>query len=451
MVDKRLLKVYTSTNKRLFRGISVSMLGTVLVFGGVTSMAAKAQSADEYQPYSKAIVIRPGDTLSHIALREMGNASHAEQLALANDVHIDSILKPGDSITVPVSLPVRDEFASVIFTKGQVTKNGVALETNDEVRRNDVVETGKSGYASLEFLTGTLINLQPNTVARIVTLYCRSDDETCVIEMAADRGTLSTDVKRDGDQPTDFRVQTPYASAAVRGTIFDINADSTGLRIGVTEGAVSLSAANSDQEVDLDLGFGSIAVPGSRLSAPIDLLPAPVYRFVPPRITKADVVRWFGLTDVEQYTVQIASSPNGVGIIHDTVVPSDLFRFSEDLPPGDFHMLLRPVDTNGLLGFTATTPITIAEIDPNIGTATASVERQNGNYRIEIVQAPEEANGYEVQISSDFNFTDPVSVDIDANGVALVRAEGENLYARARALLSRTLVGPYGEPSTVND
>ena len=412
--------------------------------------SVSAQSSDA-QAYSKIIQIRPGDTLSHIAERELGNARHAQQLADSNNLDINIILKPGEELIVPVSLPVRDEHATVIFAKGIATLNGGDLKPDDKVRRNDEVETGTTGYASLEFQTGTIINLQPNTLARIVTLHCRSGDETCIIEMAAERGKLSTDVRRDGDQPTDFKVQTPYASAAVRGTKFDVDSDPTGLRIGVTEGNVALGAVSSDQVVDLDVGFGSASAAGSRLGSPIDLMPAPVFRFVPPRITATDVVRWFGLTDVERYTVQIAATAGGVGVIHDAVVEEDLFSHNDELPTGDYQLLVRAVDVNGLLGFIATSPVTLANVDPNIGEVNTVVTRENGNYRVEVIEAPDEATGYEIQVASDANFTDPVSIDVDENGLAFVRLNSDNVFARARALIDRVTVGPYGQPTTVDE
>jgi len=79
------------------------------------------------------------------------------------------------------------------------------------------------------------------------------------------------------------------------------------------------------------------------------------------------------------------------------------------------------------------------------------VERENGTYRIEIVQEVAEATGYEVQISTNASFTDPVSVDVNETGTAVVRLTGDNLFARARALVDRTSVGPYGQATTVNE
>jgi len=326
-------------------------------------------------------------------------AQHAEKLASYNEVELQKILKPGNTLNVPVTLPVRDEFASIIFTKGTVLLNGNSVQSDDKVRLNDQIETGASGYASLEFQTGTLINLQPNTIARILVLHCQPGDETCVIEMAADQGTLTTDVRRDGKQPTDFRVQTPYASAAVRGTKFDIDADDTGLRIGVTEGNVDLSSGYREGLVPLDTGFGVPIAPGTAPGELIALLPAPVFRFVPPRIAIGDTLRWFGLTDTDEYTVQIAASSSGVGIVHDVVVGEDVFVLNDELASGDFSLLLRAVDDKGLKGFVATTPITIAALDRNIEPVNASVQRDGSNFRISVIEQVAGASGYEVQVA----------------------------------------------------
>jgi len=436
--------------RRSVHTIACSVALAVTVIGAIPMAVAQ-----DTQSYTREITIRPGDTLTHIALRELGSAKLAERIADFNGVPLEKILKPGDAIIIPLSLPIRDEFATVLFKKGDVTINGNPVQADDEVRINDVVATGETGYTSLSFQTGTLINLQPNTVARLLVLHCQPKDDTCVIEMAADQGTLTTNVRRDGTQPTDFRVQTPYASAAVRGTIFDIDADDTGLRIGVTEGAVELGATDSDQVVPLDTGFGSASVPGARLGGPIELLPAPVFRYVPPRIAKGDYLRWFGLTDTPEYIVQFAASPNGVGVALDTSVANDLFVFNNDsIPVGDYSVLVRGVDPNGLLGFIASSPITVADIDQALPPVNATVERSGAsgnNYRVSIVEVADDAEGYEIQVASDFDFTDPVSVDIDETGVALVRLNGGKLFARARILMDRTTVGPFGEPTTVTD
>lgn len=448
-----MIEYVNKTIRGLWPTSECALLLSFFITVGLAAVAPSAfsqTSVQSTQSYSRTITIRPGDTLSHIAQRELGSANQAEQLANHNDVGLKKILRPGKTLNVPVSLPVRDEFATIIFSKGSVLLNGVDAQADDQIKLNDSLETGPSGYASLEFQTGTLINLQPNTVARITILHCQTGDDTCVIEMAADRGTLTTDVRRDGKQPTEFRVQTPYASAAVRGTVFDINADDTGLRIGVTEGNVDLITTDRAKLLALDTGFGSATAPNSALGLPVELLPAPVFRFVPPRIAKGDYLRWFGLTDTSEYIVKISASPNGVGIVHDESVSEDLFVLNDELPTGDYTFHLRAVDPKGLLGFTASSPITLAVIDDTIDAVDAAVDVEGGTYRITIVELADSAAGYEVQVASDIDFSDPVSVDIDESGTAFVRLSGEKFFARARALIDRTTVGPFGKASTVN-
>lgn len=434
----------------LVAGLTIALATTGFVSSASAQQASDSDTAST-QTYTREITIRPGDTLSHIAQREMGNANAAERLANYNGLAISKILRPGDTLEIPVSLPIREEFANVIFTKGDVKLNGDPVQLDDEVRLNDSIETGKTGYVSLAFVTGTLINLQPNTVARLITLHCQRGDELCVIEMAADKGTLSTDVRRDGDQPTDFRIRTPYASAAVRGTKFDVEADGTGLRVGVTEGNVNLVASGSDQEVALDIGFGSASAATGPLGSPIDLLPAPVFRFVPPRIAVGDTLRWFGLTDTPAYTLQIATAPSGVGVATDARVGSDLYSLTDTIPVGDYSLLLRAVDPNGLLGFPAVTPITVAAIDEALPEVVTSITIENGTYIIEVVDPPQDTPGFEIQVASDANFSDPLSVDVDNSGISRLRLPGDTLFARARILIDRTTVGRFGDITTLNE
>ncbi len=427
-----------------------ALLATLVGFSAAnTTVYAQTDTAEDVQRFIRTITIRPGDTLTHIALRELGDEARAREIADLNGLGINDILKPGDALQIPGELPVRDEFARVLFTKGFVQINGNAAQPDDELRLNDAIETGATGYASLTFESGTLINLHPNTLARIVTLHCQSQDDTCVIEMATDKGQLTTDVRRNRSQPTDFRVQTPYASAAVRGTVFDIDADDSGLRIGVTEGAIALSTEESNQGVELDTGFGSVNAPGAPLGEPIALLPAPVFRYVPPRIATGDTLRWFGLTETPRYTVQIAASPNGVGIAYDTSVTADTFTLEDDIPIGDYSVLLRAIDINGLRGFTATSPITVALTDVSLPEVNTSIAREAGNFRVRVEGAPENIQGFEIQLATDEDFSDPVSVDVDATGDAIVRVGSDSLFARSRILMSRTVVGPYGPAAQV--
>lgn len=424
----------------------------VMLFGFNTSQSdvfAQSGTAADVQQFIRTITISPGDTLTHIALRELGDETQAREIADLNGLGLNDILKPGDLLQIPGVLPVRDEFARVLFTKGFVQINGKAAQPDDELRLNDAIETGATGYASLTFESGTLINLHPNTLARIVTLHCQPLDDTCVIEMATDKGQLTTDVRRDRNQPTDFRVQTPYASAAVRGTVFDIDADDNGLRIGVTEGAIALGSNDSDQAVDLDTGFGSVNAPGAPLGEPIALLPAPVFRYVPPRIATGDTLRWFGLTETPRYTVQIAASPNGVGIAYDTSVTTDSFTLEDDIAIGDYSVLLRAIDINGLRGFTATSPITVALTDDNLPEVDTAIAREASNFRVRVEGAPENIQGFEIQLATDEDFSDPVSVDVDATGDAIVRVGSDTLFARSRILISRTVVGPFGPAARV--
>ena len=115
---------------------------------------------------------------------------------------------------------------------------------------------------------------------------------------------------------------------------------------------------------------------------------------------------------------------------------------------GDYYLTVRAVDENGLKGFTSNTPLTIAQVDEDIAPVTTTVSRQGSDYLINIENGPDEARGYEIQVSSDASFIDPLSVDVNEQGSAILRLDSDRVFARARVLLDPYTVSAFGEPSS---
>ncbi len=210
--------------------------------------AKKQATPTAFVIISRDVVVADGDTLSSIAARELGKAGYAPQLAEFNALVTNAPLIPGNIIRIPIHVPARGEFAQVVFVKGNVTASRagddavqtgsaqIAIERDMEVLSGDMIKTGSDGYVSIEFSSGSVVNMQPDTEAMLSRLNCLPGDDSCVIEIKTIKGKVTSNVERRDDQPVDFRISTPYASAAVRGTVFDIDAADV-LRIGVTEGS----------------------------------------------------------------------------------------------------------------------------------------------------------------------------------------------------------------------
>ena len=172
---------------------------------------------------SRDVVVADGDTLSSIAARELGKAGYAPQLAEFNALVTNAPLIPGNIIRIPIHVPARGEFAQVVFVKGNVTASRtgddpaqtsdnqsaiIAIERDMEVLSGDRILTGSDGYVSIEFSSGSVVNMQPDTEALLSRLNCLPGDDSCIIEIKTIRGKVTSNVERRDDQPVDFRIST---------------------------------------------------------------------------------------------------------------------------------------------------------------------------------------------------------------------------------------------------
>lgn len=428
----------------------------------------------EHSIISRDVLVASGDTFRKIAKRELGQSGLAQQLAEFNGLVESAPLAPGQIIRIPIHVPARKEFAQVIFVKGSVlvqrtvkrdtrakdatvdeTINAgakhsdvsnvqlVPLNRNSEVYPGDLIDTGLNGFASIEFSSGSVINLQPNTQAKINRLNCLPTDDSCVIDIKTFRGKVTSNVQTREDQPIDFRISTPYASAAVRGTVFDIEADSDNLVVGVTEGLVDLSSDASDENVALEHGFGSFVKKGEAPSPPIALLPSPVFKRIPARMAAGDLISWWPNTQAAKYRALVSTDAAAADTLLATETSNQQIGF-DNVEAGDYFLTLRAIDDIGLRGFKSNSRITIADIDPSLDTVDTTISKQGSEYLVEISNPLNDANGYEIQISDNSSFEDPLSVDIDPSGTAVFRIDEDPVFTRARVLIDPFTVSAFG-------
>ncbi|MFK7995062.1 MAG: FecR domain-containing protein [Granulosicoccus sp.] len=430
---------------------------------------------------SRDVIVQDGDTLISIASRELGKSGLAPLLSDYNNLKPNAQLVPGSIVRVPIQVPPRDEYAEVVFVKGTVTATRflemgaraqivsashssdvmsvaggnreavvIELSRNAKVFPGDLITTSIDGYASIAFSSGSVINMQPDTIASLERLTCMASDDSCLIEVNTRRGRVTSDVESRDQQPADFRITTPYASAAVRGTVFDVDA-SEQMIVGVTEGVVDISAQN--ETVALNTGFGLLVSEGAPPGEPIELIPGPVFKRVPARIVSGDTIEWWPFVDAASYLAVLSTDESANETLFSFSLPRDSAVFDlqpaleEPVDVGDYFLTLRAIDSNGLLGFTSNTRITLAEVDSTIQPVTTTVVREGSEFVVAIESVPDEALGFEIQISSDEAFSDPLSVDVNTTGTAVFRVNEDRIFSRARVLLDPFTVSAFGEPS----
>jgi len=419
-----------------------------------TAGTASANERDEFfvEIGDKTVTVQPGDTLHKLAKAEYGSPAFWRLIAEYNSLTPSASLQQGQIIKLPVLMKRKFEFADVSFVKGDVLLSRAGEETRELTREDsifleDVVKTGEDGFASLTFRTGSVVHVQPKSEIELVRLRCLENDATCVLGISALKGEVSSNVQRVGDQPTDFRIFTPYATAAVRGTEFDFEAGSDTMVVGVTEGNVDIVSSGSRN--NLDRGFGSVTKQGQAGGDPIPLIEPPTFKGIPPRFAEGDKISWWRALKSSQYIVSIASEANSTEIVSQVRQSNQVYQFGE-LNPGSYLFNVRSVDENGLKGFPSSQKVNVVQINPDAGIYELVANRDGQNLTLNVTEPRQTATGYELQVSSSSDFDDVISLDIGQSGTVILKAPEGDLFARTRALIGTQEVSEFGPSLRVN-
>lgn len=349
------------------------------LFVAICSVSNLAAAASE--PGTKVIksdlhvVVKSGDTLTSIVSREMGSLDLWPEVVEHNKLKTPNSLVPGEIIVIPWRLLALRNFAKIVFFKGDVTlvRKGsdtpLELEKGDKIYIGDSIKTGENGFVSLTFKGDSLVNIQPESHMLLKELECFDTQLACQIEINTTSGQMKMNVKNVGfSKPTQFTIDTPYASAAVRGTILDF-ATGDGNIMGVTEGAVEITANNRTSNVPR--GKGTLAGEGRSVSVWYDLLPQPEFNeFL--RISAEDSIAWTPIEDAASYKVVISGSESMTDIIQSSTEQNIAVSALTD--PGRYFISARAVARNGIKGFTSKQVIDQAKIDEKVSAPELDIE-----------------------------------------------------------------------------
>ena len=118
---------------------------------------------------------------------------------------------------------------SIIFVRGEVTLVNLSHALSPPakgtvVRSGDVIYTGENGFVSLANSSGqSTVSVQPESQVVVGNIACASTTSQCVLTLDTTRGEIVSAASPDWElaPPTQFRINTPFAAAAVRGPSFD--------------------------------------------------------------------------------------------------------------------------------------------------------------------------------------------------------------------------------------
>jgi FecR-like protein len=148
--------------------------------------------------------------------------------------------------------------AAVLSTAGSPQ---FALSRGYLLNPGDLIDTRGGGRVVIDLSDGSIVIVQPESVVTLKDFHT-ADSLRELFEVTI--GRVRVKINHFGGRPNPYRINTPTASIAVRGTEFSIAVDNAGdTRVDVYEGAVQVSSlANPNQTVLLEAGRGVLVVPG---------------------------------------------------------------------------------------------------------------------------------------------------------------------------------------------
>lgn len=335
--------------------------------------------------------------------------------------------------------------ATIDFVKGYATiypsnDTTVALfaKRGMKIIENDFIITGDDGFISMSFSTGTVVNIQPLSEINMEKIDCKNKSNRCHVVLQAIKGNLNTNVESLTDYDNQFTIETPYASAAVRGTIFDIDLNDTRLLTGVTEGRVSVNSELGTVEVPTN--FGTLVQLDQPPTAPKPLLSAPTFIPGATRYDTGGELAWNNVAMANKYLVSLS---NTSGLVYSKKQTGTLHNL-QTLDASSYTAQVRAIDNDGFKGQVSEYEFDVVKIDNTKPGPTLSATVEATEYSIVVKPQNAIANLIELHFSATKDFDKPVNLDINTGEVVSSDRANSTIYVRGRGVLNNTTVTPFG-------
>lgn len=301
--------------------------------------------------------ITKGDNLFTLAARYFVKPGDYVIVQRLNRIAYPRRLQIGTTIVIPRPLLRHEPTSATIHSfRGDVRIGAQGKSTpaavGRRVREGDWIETGRQSFLTLRLADGSAVTLPSQTSMRVErlrrTLLTRSVERSFRI----DRGRAGAIVTPMEDGESYFRLRTPTAVSAVRGTRFRMSYDPASGRAAteVLEGKVGFRAGDNPSEQSLVSGFGMTNI----LSRPVPLLPSP--ELLRPAQMQDEEQLHFALkplADAAAYRIEIAADAGFLDVIDETTAVAAEVTFPS-LPNGDYFVRATALTPDGLGGLSST-------------------------------------------------------------------------------------------------
>ncbi len=326
----------------------------IFAFVLMAALCAPISAATDDDGYITYIVKR-GDTLIDMGKRYLKTPNSYRIVQQQNKIEDPRALPVGRSIRIARNLlKYQSAKAKLISVRGNVLVGSSAASTGQVVGEGAVLKTAGSSFVTLSLPNGSRVSLPSNSDLRIRLLRTYTLGGALDYDFDVAKGGASTSVTPLKSADDRYRVRTPRAVSAVRGTDFQVRYDDQTNRgfAEVVEGSLAVSAG-TNADTALPAGNG-IAVPQSGAIIKEALLPEP--KLIEPGKIQANPELLFSVNpqaNEKGYRLTWATDAGFVEQVADMTIAAQEAKLA-GISDGNYFIRARAISENGIQGVPVT-------------------------------------------------------------------------------------------------
>lgn len=316
---------------------------------------AAARNADGIVTYQ----VKSGDTLIALAHRYFKRPDLYRVVQRQNRIASPRQIPVGKTLRISRSLlKYKPSTARFISVRGQVFADGKRVKSGDVIREGMQMSTAAASYATLQLGNGSRVSLPSNSAVKVQLLRRYILGGNFDYDFAVQKGGARSKVSPLKSGNDRYRVRSPKAVSAVRGTDFNVrfDADKNEDFAEVLEGGLAVKAGRVPAAASakaLPSGKG-LAVAASGQGMIDTLLPAPELIGGGKAQTKTAVTFVAKPQSGERgYRFTISADAGFTDIVFDEVT-NDSSLTVGSLDDGNYFLRVRAIAASGLQGMPAT-------------------------------------------------------------------------------------------------
>ena len=330
----------------------------LLHLAALSPAPALAQPREAAGPAPDFVIyqLKRGENLYTIAERYLDRIESYRTVQRLNRIADPRAVPVGTRLRIPTSIlraePLTARIAAIRGTV-RLQRMGQAFDAKVgiDLPQGTVIETGQDGFISLAMPNGSRTSLPTLSTLTIVHLRRFVLTQSIDYDFTVTAGKVETKAAPLGSGNGLFRIRTPRAVAAVRGTQFRVGVQGVNSLAEVLEGTVAAGASERASQ-PVERGFGAVIADGrvsrEALLAPPALL-TPGKMQVDPLVTLA----FEPVAGASGYHLQIATDASFADVIAEARAPAPAFAVA-GIPNGGLFVRASAISGSGLEGMAQT-------------------------------------------------------------------------------------------------